>query len=75
MTGLQYDVRVGCIAIYYGLHRNCLIGISKDPQCVYYASGRQGVHKDTKQTYWYIPWYTVFISKIIYWYYILKHTF
>ena len=57
---LQYDKRVGCIAVYRGAHRTCLAGISMDPLCVYYGEGNR------KNGSWTVPRYKIRIAKRIY---------
>lgn len=40
MAGVQMDERAGCVAVYRGAKRNCLDGISRDPDCLYYGHGK-----------------------------------
>ena len=37
---LNYDERIGIVAVYHGKKRNCLHGISESNDCIYYAHGK-----------------------------------
>ena len=48
---IQYDERNGCVAVYRGDRRNCLAGISSDPECIYFGMGMW----DKKEGCWNVP--------------------
>lgn len=48
---VQLDERVGCVAVYFGEHRNCLDGIEDDETCVYFRRG----HWNDRRKEWTVP--------------------
>ena len=49
---LYYDERPGCIAIYWGPSRNCLDGITTDPDCIYFVLGKNSRRGGWKVSWW-----------------------
>ncbi|HUW08391.1 MAG TPA: hypothetical protein VM537_01620 [Anaerolineae bacterium] len=61
MSMVHLDERVGCVAVYRGDFRNCLSGISQDPECIFYGSGKW------RRGAWYVPWWTRLLARYHYW--------
>lgn len=38
-SGIVFDRRFGCVAVYRGKPRPCLGSISRDPDCIFYRAG------------------------------------
>lgn len=57
---IQYDERVGCVAVYHGEPRDCLSGIQDEPTCVFYGAGRWDGDR------WYVPRLTLWRARLAY---------
>jgi len=58
---INYDERIGCVVVYRGQRRNCLLWIEESPDCLFYRHGYQ------RNGIWYVKWRHKLMAKCLYW--------
>lgn len=59
---LNLDVRIGCVAVYYGEKINCFSDLPDRPDLMFYASGKW----DDKKNGWVLSWRKILSAKLVY---------
>ena len=68
---LDYDERIGCIAIFLGSSPTCLNGADRDPRCLWYEHGKWKTRAGGG--FWYVPWWKRSRARLVYCWLRLTH--